>query len=101
MAVLASTAALWSERVRAWRASGETASAYADGKGFAASTLRFWASRLNRMPSAPRIVQLVPRPALVAAELLVEVGAARVRVGRGFDRELLADVVATLAGAER
>jgi hypothetical protein len=43
----------------------------------------------------------VPRPALDVAELLVEVGAARVRVSRGFDRELLAVVVAALSGAER
>ncbi len=101
MAVLASTAAWWSERVRAWRPSGETASEYAAGNGFAASTLRFLARRLNRMPSTPCIVQLGPRPALAVSELLVEVGAARVRVGRGCDHELLADVVAAFWGAKR
>jgi hypothetical protein len=101
-ATTASTAATWSERVRAWRASGETAAAFAEGKGFAGSTLRFWATRLKSapLPSSPRIVQLVARSA-APTELLVEVGAARVRVGRGFDRELLADVVGALSGAAR
>lgn len=104
-AATASTAAIWSERVRAWRASGETASVFAEGKGFAGSTLRFWATRLKSapLPSAPRIVQLVARSAAAPAapELFVEVGAARVRVGRGFDRELLVEVVVALSGVER
>ena len=75
---------------------------FAEGKGFAGSTLRFWATRLKSVPlsSAPRIVQLVTRTA-TPAELLVEVGAARVRVGRGFDRELLVEVVGALSGAAR
>jgi hypothetical protein len=34
-----------------------------------------------------------------APELVVEVGAVRVRVGRGFDAELLREVVAAVSGA--
>jgi hypothetical protein len=99
----AATAAVWSDRVRAWRASGETASQFAEGKGFAGSTLRFWATRLKAAPAAPlpRIVQLVPRRAEAGPELLIEVGAARVRVQRGFDRELLVEIVTALSGASR
>lgn len=98
----AATEALWSERVRAWRESGESAEAFARGKGFAASTLRFWASRLRRPSEQPRVVQLVPKRAAVAtkaaSELVIEVGAARVRLARGFDPELLAEVVRALEG---
>ncbi len=100
----AATEALWSERIRSWRESGETAETFARGKGFAASTLRFWASRLRRPSEQPRIVQLVPKATGVtttpaAPELVIEIGAARVRVARGFDPELLAEVVRALGGA--
>ena len=103
MGYTAATAAVWSDRVRAWRASGETANQFAEGKGFAGSTLRFWATRLKAAPAPamPRIVQLVTRRAEVASELLVEVGAARVRVQRSFDHELLIEVVAALSGTSR
>jgi hypothetical protein len=37
----------WSERVRGWRESGRTAEQFAEGQGFEASTLRYWASRLR------------------------------------------------------
>jgi hypothetical protein len=54
--------------------------------------------RLKRMPSppTPRIVQLITRPA-PRPDLVVEVGGARIHVGRGFDRELLVDVVSALS----
>ncbi|MBK7400385.1 MAG: hypothetical protein IPJ34_30060 [Myxococcales bacterium] len=47
-------------------------------------------------PPTPRIVQLITRPA-TRPELVVEVGGARIHVGRGFDRELLVDVVSALS----
>jgi hypothetical protein len=96
------TEALWQERVRAWREEGVTAEAFAAGKPFAASTLRYWASRLNRMEQ-PRFLRVIPRAAstsdVAKAELLVEVGGVRIRVARGFDGVLLADVVRALSGA--
>jgi hypothetical protein len=103
MGYTAETAAIWSERVRGWRASGLTATAYADGKGFAGSTLRFWANRLKSAPvtSAPRVVQLVARRAEPEAEVVIEIGAARVRVRRGFDRALLAEVLGALGEVAR
>jgi hypothetical protein len=99
-----STAQRWRERVGAWRASGLTAEAFASGKAFSASTLRWWSSRLGRVPSVP-FLELVPRPAVAAAELprdlVIEVGLARVRVAPGFDPTLLAAVVRALAEAAR
>ena len=100
----AATAAKWSERIREWRGSGLTAAQFAEGKGFEASTLRFWAYRLKEpVASAPQVVELVPksrrRTIAVGSELVIELGVARVRVGRGFDRELLLELVEVLGAA--
>jgi hypothetical protein len=96
------TEAKWAERVRAWRASGETAQEYAVRHGFAASTLHVWSSRLQST-EAPRFLRLVPKTtdSPPSPEVVVEVGGARVRVGAGFDRALLADVVRALVGGPR
>ncbi len=102
--VVPSTAQRWRERVGAWRASGLTADAFASGKAFSASTLRWWSSRLGRAP-AVTFLELLPRPPSAAPELprdlVVEVGAARVRVAPGFDPSLLAAVVRALAEGAR
>lgn len=74
------------------------------GKGYAASTLRMWATRLGETERRPRVVRVVPRQTSggaaaavpAASEVVVDVGAARVRVRRGFDRELLVEVVRAL-----
>jgi hypothetical protein len=42
------TEAKWAERVLEWRESGQAAEEFAEGRGFEASTLRFWASRLKK-----------------------------------------------------
>src|SRR5919205_1017738 len=38
----------WATRVAEWRASGQTAKAFCEGKEFAEGGLRYWSSRLNR-----------------------------------------------------
>jgi len=95
----ATTEERWSQRVRTWRASGETADAFAHGKGYAGSTLRWWASRLGRGETSG-FVRLVPKApdGHHEAALVVEVGRARVHVKAGFDTKLLAEVVAALGG---
>jgi hypothetical protein len=105
------TEALWAERVRQWRESGKPARVFADGGGYAVSTLYRWAERLASGPvqAAPRrarrtgFMQLVAkqRPPTQGCEVLVEVGAARVRVGTGFNAALLVDVVRALGGGAR
>jgi len=106
MTATAATERMWAERVRAWRASGESAEDFAEGKGFAGSTLRVWSSRLGQMAGSPRLVQLVPRapvpaPSAASGSLEIEIGEARLRVSRGFDRELLAEVVSVLRRGAR
>jgi hypothetical protein len=99
------TEAKWAARIAQWRASGKSAPEFAQGQGFESSTLRYWASRLKRLPEppakpAPRVrmlrVRRTPRPA-VAEPMIVAIGAARVEVRSGFDRALLREVVEALA----
>lgn len=99
-----STEQRWRDRVVAWQRSGLTADVFVADKPYSASTLHWWSSRLRRAVP-PTFVELRPRPAVegprVAADLLVEVGAARVRVTSDFDPALLAAVVRALSEPSR
>lgn len=101
------TESKWTERVREWRAGGLSAPEYAKGRGFEASTLRWWASRLDRgvLPASPakpkpqvRMARIVRVRAsnLTTDSLTVRVGSARVDVRPGFDPGLLRELVAAL-----
>ena len=99
----------WARRVEAWRASGKRAEEFSRREGYAATTLRWWASKLkHETPAAPevRLARVIrtgaatPAPSLAspAATIVVEVGAmgARVAVASGADRETLAMVLDVL-----
>lgn len=106
------TEAKWAERVRQWRASGETAAEFTRGEGYEPTTLRYWASvlkgRLKAQTKPPvrrararvRMVRVrrVARP-VDAETIAVEVGPARVEVRAGFDPVLLRAIVEAI-GAE-
>jgi hypothetical protein len=93
----------WAKRVAEWRASGESASVFAAGRGFAPATLRWWASRGPRRDAG--LVRVVtPPPSTVVARaretaIEIEIAGARVLVTSGFDRAALADVLAALREA--
>lgn len=100
------TESKWGARVEQWRASGKSAPDFAQGQGFEASTLRYWASRLKHLPQslakpAPRVrmvrVRRTPRPVPVEA-IVVAIGTARIEVHDGFDQALLRQVVDALTG---
>lgn len=123
------TEAKWVERIREWRASGLSAENFARTKGYKASTLCWAASQVRRSAElaaptsprsgeaqgggraerqtplsskAPRFLPVRPRAAeMTVAEMVVEIGAARVRVLRGFDASLLGEVVRALGGSSR
>ena len=96
MKTAAASESEWQSRIAAWRASGQTAAAFAAEHGYTVGTLRWWSSRLRRRAAA-RFVRLVPIASAVAStEIVLDVGGARVRVARGFDATLLAQVVAAL-----
>lgn len=109
------TTEIWVERVAAWRASGERAETFSRREGYAASTLRWWASRLKRdmaPPPAPapspevrlaRVIRTAPPPAAVAVgpgrpAITLDVVHAGVRIGvePGADRTTLAMVLEVL-----
>jgi hypothetical protein len=118
------TEAKWAERVREWRGSGKGAQEFAVGRSYKASTLRWWATELRRRAAegfrqgkAPvgktagtiAMARVVTRgrprnPAPVAVPaaaggVVVEVSGARIALTRGFDAELLSEVVRVLARA--
>jgi hypothetical protein len=96
----------WSERVREWKASGQTAKEFAASQDFKPSTLVYWASCLRTGASGiarrKKLERRVPmarvvRMAAPADEgIVVAVGAARVAVRPGFDPVLLRQVVIAL-----
>lgn len=113
----ASTASKWEARVGAWRASGTSASRFAEGKGFESSTLRRWEGKLRRGSKSPgpadvamaRVVRTSPGPAAEprasdrsgnATAVAIDVNGVRIVVRCGFDPALLRQVVQAL-GAER
>jgi hypothetical protein len=98
--------AAWRERVQAWRASGQTAREFTEGRDFSMSGLRYWASRVGGS-SAPNGVTLarIVRPEEDRKRdggVFVEpspVGP-RVVVRQGFDPALLREVVVALGTRE-
>jgi hypothetical protein len=102
--------------VRAWRASGQSASAYAEQHGLHAGTLAGWGSKLRDVTrSAPvvaagatgrspvrflpvRVSADVERNEAPLIELVLRNGR-RVRVGGAFDGEVLARAIAIAEGS--
>lgn len=123
------TLAKWKERLREWRESGLSAEEFTAGKDYAAATLRWAVSQVGGETAtrpasvasprktarrrgsaeksaaeavAPRFVPVrVRRLEPVVADVVVEVGGARIRVTRGVDVALLGDVVRALQGGHR
>jgi hypothetical protein len=84
--------------VQAWRASGLTAEAFCARRGFSAQSLFRWAAakRSVALTRPTEFVRLEVAATSMAAGVVIELGAARIRVDRGFDAQLLRDVVAAL-----
>lgn len=110
---------LWADRIRSWKASGRSADSFARELGFSGQALRYWTQRLglndstatasppskkktppsppNPPPPPPRFVPVVSTKLPSSDELLLELGAVRLRVRKGFDPDLLRSVVLTLS----
>ena len=106
---MADTTSRWQQRVGRWRASGETAETFSAREGFAASTLRWWSSKLARgkatakpASSSVGMVQLIRVPAATdaprsgAKAVVVELleARARITVEAGVDAATLKTVLA-------
>ena len=107
----------WARRIAEWRASGKTKRDYCEAHGYKYNTFLL---RLRQVEvasktavasgsphplSPPKPATSAPRMALVAprdserAGLVVDVGDARITLRRGFDTELLCEVVRALRGS--
>lgn len=96
----------WAARVDGWRTSGQTAPVFCKGKDFSAGGLRYWASRLRATGEGAktkevriaRVVRAVQPAPATETPILIELGAARLGVRRGFDAETLRAVLDVLGG---
>jgi len=94
---------VWKQRVASWRASGDSAAKFSAGRGYAASTLKWWASKLRSEAPIPvvRVAQFVRSPVERAGSpgsIIVEGLDSRVRITiePGADRDALALVLDSL-----
>lgn len=92
--------------IEAYKASGLSGQAFADREGLASSTLYQWLSRARQRRSGGqaeqlRIARVVRRASVpvasAEASLTIELGGARIHIGRGCDREALGVVLDLLA----
>jgi len=107
----------WAKRVAAWRASGKTSTAFADGQGFTAGGLRYWAHRIDRAQPDPtpavkpasarvrrravriaRVIRSSPGAPPVSASpdgsIVFDYAGTRVAVRADYDRAALRDLLA-------
>lgn len=109
------TTEIWVERVSSWRASGERAEVFSRRGGYAASTLRWWASKLKREMASPtptptpspqvqlaRVVRTPtatkPEPRVLGVVLEVVEAGVRISIEPGTDPATLAMVLAVVRG---
>jgi transposase-like protein len=78
------------------RTTGEGVAAVAKRMGVTPSSAYLWLKDAGT-PSAPVFARVVPSASAAKPLLMIEVGAATVRVGAGFDAALLRSVVAALS----
>jgi hypothetical protein len=112
---MTATDAKWTERIQQWKESGKTAEDFAAGQPFKASTLKWRAAELRRAAEGGErygkgrvatgpipMARVVARPSAgsLSSSVVVEVAGARIALSRGFDAELLVEVVRAL-GASR
>ena len=94
------SAAEWTEIVRSWRASGETARQYASNHGLNAGTLKWWSRRVSKPAAEPvsRFAKVVVKPpAVTGSELeVVAPSGHRVVVRGAVDAGCLRDVLEVL-----
>jgi len=96
--------------LQAFHQSGQSVRQFAAERGLARATLERWRKAARSpgslappadVPDPPEFVRLdrrSPEPTMTNAGVSVSVGGARVELVRGFDAELLREVVAALSG---
>ena len=109
---MSDTVETWKKRVASWRASGETAEEFSEGRPWSPKTLRWYASRLRLPPTVAatpvvRVAQLVrshsPAERDRGGSIIVEALDARLRITIevGAERETVATVLGVLVPEAR
>lgn len=104
---MSDTVETWKKRVASWRASGQSAEEFSEGRPWSPRTLRWWSSRLGREVTSGatpvvRIAQLVRSTAPVDSDrrgsIVVESLDARLRITIevGAERDTVAAVLGVL-----
>lgn len=92
--------AVWTERIQAYQASGQTMKAWCAEQNLTVHQLKYWlykAQRPNQVDSVTIFRPVsVTRQAASTESLQIQVGPARIVVRSGFEPELLRDVVEAL-----
>ncbi len=104
---MSNTVETWKNRVTSWRASGQTAETFSEGRAWSPHTLRWWSSRFRRESANAatpviRIAQLTRTPSVERGAIVVEALDARVRitVEAGAPAETVAAVLGFLVPRE-
>ncbi len=112
----------WEQRVAAWRASGQSARGFVEGRDYSVHMLRYWASRVEKEAAAPspdaavRLARVVvtpgepaqalkatPRPVAAdaaPAALVLELGGVRMHIFAGVESTTLRTVLEVLRESE-
>ncbi len=92
----AQTMATWAERIEQQQASGKSIKAYCQEAGVKVWQFSYWRGVLRPKAEAAGFVEVRVKG---SGAVTLEVDGCRVRVERGFDAELLREVVAALRTA--
>ena len=86
----------WAEKITAWRESGLSIAAWCRQNDEGYHRFLYWRKRLHQnMQPSGRFVELTVEP----SSLVVECNGVTLHIERGFDRELLRQVLAVLKAA--
>jgi hypothetical protein len=98
----APSAEAWLRHVERWRESGQTVPEYCRDHGLMPGAMRYQIRRVRQPPTTAirlaRVVRTAPRPVEPTNDsaVVIEIGPARIRVGRGVDPATLTAVLLAL-----
>jgi hypothetical protein len=93
---------IWTERIRAYQASGQTMKAWSEAHNVTLHQFKYWLYKAQKQERAAVTPTFRPVTVIRSAQtghtdsLQIQVGAARIDVRPGFEPDLLREVVAAL-----
>ena len=90
---------VWTERIRAYQASGQTMKAWSEEHNVTLHQFKYWLYKAQRQDRAAATTTFRPVTVVRSAHLdslQIQVGVARIDVRPGFEPDLLREVVAAL-----